>query len=123
MGAALALDPCRAIRRSTLVVSVPAVLDPLIDATPHIVQSKRICPEAADLDRLLRSRDIGAILAVGHAGLQLIAPPIFRLGTTARRIFPFSFCWKSIGLSRRLSEPGDVLFGIGPAYIRHGCVV
>ena len=123
MRAALALHPCRAISRSTLIVFVPAVLDPLIDAATHIVQSKRICPEAADLDRLLRSCDIRAVLTVSHAGLELIAPPVLRLGTTARGIFPFSFRRKPIGLSRRLSEPCDILFGIGPAYVRHGCLV
>src|SRR6202158_1395199 len=114
---ALALDPCRTVRRSALVVLVPAILYPLIDAAAHIVQSKRIWLEAADLDRVLGGRGVGAILAIGHAGLKLIAPPVLCLRASARRIFPFSFGWESKCLSSGLREPRDILPGIAPAYI------
>ena len=123
MGGALALDPCRTVRRSTLVIFVPAVLDPLINAATHIEQSKRIWLEAADLDWLLSGRDVSAILAIGHSGLKLIAPPVLCLRSSARCIFPFSFSRESVGFSSGFREPRNVLPGVGPTYIRDGRVV
>ena len=73
-----------------LVVFMPAVLYPLIDAATHIVQAERIWLKAADLDRLLGGGDVGAILTIGHARLRLIAPPVPRLRACPRSVFPFS---------------------------------
>ena len=110
--------PCRSVRWRALIVLVPAVLNPLIDAAAHVVESKGIWLEAAHLDRLLGGRDVGAIPAIGHARLKLVAPPVLGLGTSASRIFPFSFAWKPVRLPRRGRKPGDILLGIAPAYIR-----
>jgi len=102
---------------------VPAVLDPLIDTATHIIQSKRIWLEAADLDRLLSGRDVTAILAIGYSGLKLIAPPVLCLRSSSCCIFPFSFGWESVGFSSGFREPRDVLLGVGPTYIRDGRIV
>src|SRR5215203_1305713 len=88
---ALVLDPRRTVRRSALIIFVPAVLDPLIDAAAHIEQPKRIWLQAADLDRLVGDQNVAAVLAIDHAGLKLIAPPVSGLRAAARGIFPFSF--------------------------------
>src|SRR3954466_12963191 len=50
----LAFQPRRAICWCALVSSVPAILYPLIDPATHVMQSKWICCEATNLDRLLR---------------------------------------------------------------------
>src|SRR5215210_4657991 len=123
MGGALALDPRRAICWRTLVISVPAILHPLVNAATHVMQSKRIWRKTANLDRLLGGCDVGAILAIGHAGLELVTPPILGLRAATRPILPFGFRRQSIGLSSHLSEPGDVLLRVGPADVRDGCVL
>ena len=73
-----------------MIVSVPAVFDPLIDGATHIKQPKRIWLQAADLDRLVDGWNVAAVLAIDHAGLKLIPPPVSGLRAAARRIFPFS---------------------------------
>jgi hypothetical protein len=102
---------------------VPAILYPLIDTTAHIVQPKWIGFETANLDRLVGCCDVGAILAIGQAGLQLVAPPILRLGSSSRGIFPFGFARKPVGPSRGVRAPRDILLGIAPTYIRDGRIV
>ena len=116
---AVAFDPCRTVCRGALVVFMPAVLYPLINAATHIVQAKRIWSEAADLDRLLGAGNVDAILAIGHTCLQLIAPPVLRLRACSRSIFPFSLTRKSIRLARCARQPSDKLLGITPAHIRY----
>src|SRR5438128_10924938 len=100
-----------------LMVSVPAVFDPLIDGATHIKQPKRIWLETADLDRLIDGRNVAAVLAIDHAGLKLIAPPEFGPRAAARRIFPFSFAWQSIWLAGDFREPRGILPGIAPAHV------
>src|SRR5712691_13365513 len=117
MRRAAALDPWRAVRRGALIILVPTVLYPLIDAATHVIQPERIRLEAADLDRLLGGRDVGAILAIGHAGLKLVAPPVLGLRTCTRGVFPFGFAWEPIWLSGCAREPGHELLGIAPAYV------
>ena len=117
------LGPRRTVRRSSLVILVPAVLHPLIDAATHIIQPKRIWLEAADLERLLGGCDVSAILAIGHVGLKLVAPPVFCLRASTRGIFPFGFARKPIGFVGRIREPRDELLGIAPAYVGDGRVV
>src|ERR1700722_7552715 len=102
---------------------MPAVLYPLIDAAAHIVQAKRVWLEAADLGRLLDAGSVGAILAIGHTRLKLIAPPVLRLRASSRGIFPFSLARKSIRLSRCAREPGGELLGVTPAHIGDGCII
>src|SRR3954452_12437354 len=116
MSAAVPAAPCRAVTGRALIGLMPAVLDPLIDTAAHVVEPERIRPEAADLRRLL-GREITAILATGHARLQLVAPPIFGLRSATRGIFPFGFARKPISLLRRLSEIGRILLRVGPAHI------
>ena len=123
MRRAVALDPRRTVRRRALIVLVPAILYPLIDAAAHIIQPKRIWLKAPDLDRLLGGCDVGAILAIGHARFKLVAPPVLCLRSSARSIFPFGFARESICLSRRAREPSDKLFGIAPAHVRDGRVI
>src|ERR1700676_5399275 len=115
---AVSPDPRRTVHRSALIIFVPAILYPLIDPTAHIVQSKWIGFKTADLDRLVGRCDVGAILAICHAGLQLVAPPILGLGSSSRGIFPFGFARKPVGPSRGVREPRGILLGIAPAYIR-----
>src|SRR3981189_2537459 len=117
MRRAAALDPWRAVRRSALIILVPTVLYPLIDAATHVIQPERIRLETADLDRLLGGRDVSAILAIGHAGLKLVAPPVLGLRASTRGIFPFGFAWEPICLSGCAREPGHELLGIAPADI------
>src|SRR5712672_4223065 len=117
MRRAAALDPWRAVRWSALIILVPAVLYPLIDAATHVIQPERIRLEAAYLDRLLDGRDVSAILAIGHAGLKLVAPPVLGLRASTRGIFPFGFAWDPICLSGCAREPGHELLGIAPADI------
>src|ERR1700680_5021776 len=100
-----------------------AVLHPLIDAATHIIQPKRIWLKAADLDRLLGGYRVSAILAIGHAGLKLVAPPVLCLCASARCILPFGFAWESICLSRCAGEPSDKLLCITPAYVRDGRII
>src|SRR5689334_13236719 len=119
MRAAVAAAPCRAVTRRALIGLMPAVLDPLIDAAAHVIKPEWIGPEAADLGRLL-GRKITAILAPGHARLELVAPPVFGLRSAARRIFPFGFARKAVRLLRRLREPGGILLRIGPAHVADG---
>src|SRR3954467_15327932 len=102
---------------------MPAVLDPLIYAATHIVQSKRIRLEAACLDWLLGCCDVGAIFTIGHAGLKLVAPPVLCLRASARCIFPFSFGWESICLSSNFRQPRGILLGIAPTYVRNRRVI
>ena len=90
-----------------MVILVPAVLYPLIDAAAHIVQSKRIWLKAANLDRLLGSCEVIAILTIGHAGLKLISPPVLCLRASTRCIFPFRFTWEPICFSHCAREPSD----------------
>ena len=105
------------------MIFVPTVLDPLIDSAPHIIQSKWIWLRATDFDRLLGGCDVRAILAVGHAGLKLVAPPVLCLRASACRIFPFGFAWESISLSGRAREPSNKLLCITPAYVRDGRII
>src|ERR1700743_618913 len=105
---AVRANPRRTVCRGALVSLVPAVLYPLIDTTTHVIEPKWIRLEIANLDGLVADRDVGAILAVGHAGLQLVAPPVFRLRSSARGIFPFGFAWEPVGLSGSVREPGDI---------------
>src|SRR6516164_8402369 len=106
-----------------MIAPVPAILHPLVDAAAHIVQPERIWLEAADLDRLFSNRDIRAVLAIGHALLKLVAPPIPCLLPPARRVFPFGFAWQPIGPVQSVCEPRDELLGIAPAHIRDRGVI
>src|SRR5437868_1963483 len=99
---------------------MPAILHPLVDATTHVIQPKRICPETADLDGLFGGRFASAVLAIGHARLKLVAPPIFGLRSTAGGIFPFRLARQSICLARCACEPGSELPGFAPADVRDG---
>src|SRR6185437_5345654 len=107
----------------TLIIPVPTILYPLIDAAAHIIQPKRIWLETADLHRLIGSRDVGAILAIRHSELKLVAPPVFCLRPAAGGIFPFGFGWKPICLSGCGREPGNIVLGIAPAYVRDRCII
>ena len=80
------------------------------------MEPERIRLEAADLRRLL-GRELTAILAPGHARLELVAPPIFSLRSASRGIFPFGFARKPIRLLRRLSEISRILLRVCPAHI------
>src|SRR3954453_3902569 len=70
MSAAVPAAPCRAVGGRALIGLVPAVLDPLIDTAAHVVEPERIRLEASGL-RGLVVRETTAILATGHARLQL----------------------------------------------------
>src|SRR5262245_48864586 len=85
------IDPRRAIGRRALIVPVPAVRDPLVDATAHVEQAEGVCLKAPDLQELRRVAGIVASLAVGHADAHLVAPPELGRLSAARRIFPFGF--------------------------------
>src|ERR1043166_3505417 len=71
---AVATEPGRAVGRRALIRLVPAILHPLVDPASHVVQAEWIGLEAADLDGLFGA-GIAAILAGGHAMLDLVAPP------------------------------------------------
>src|SRR5207249_3218232 len=90
-GGALRVEPRLATGWGALIVLVPAILHPLVDAAAHIVETKRIGQEAADLQRLLGIVGLVATLAVGNALLRLVAPPIFARRRAACRVFPFGF--------------------------------
>src|SRR4051812_48015133 len=116
MRRAVPAGPCRAVTGCALIGPAPAVLDPLIDPAPHVVEAERVRLEAADLPRLL-GREVTAILASRHARLELVAPPIFRLRPAARGVFPFGFARKPIRLLCGPREPGRILLRVGPAHI------
>src|SRR5215831_2236124 len=97
---------------------MPTILHPLINAAAHVVKPKWIWLEAADLDGLFGGSDVSAVLAIGHAGLELIAPPVLRLRSASRGIFPFGFAWEPIGLVCCTRKPGNELLGIAPVYVR-----
>src|ERR1700730_6212105 len=118
-----ALNPWRPVRRGALIILVPAILYPLIDAATHIIQPKRIWPKAPDLDWLLGGCNVSAVLAIGHARLKLVAPPVLCLRATTGGIFPLCFAWEPICLSRCAREPNNKLLGIAPAYVRDGRVI
>ena len=120
---AIALDPRGPVQRGALIILVPAILYPLIDAATHVIQPKRIWPETPDLDGLLGGCDVSAVLAIGHAGQKLVAPPVLCLRAAAGGIFPFGFAWEPIGLACCAREPGNKLLGIAPAYVRDGRVI
>jgi hypothetical protein len=102
---------------------VPTILYPLIDAATHIIQPERIWRKTADLDWLLGGCNVIAVLAIGHAGLKLVAPPVLGLRAAAGGIFPFGFAREPIWLSRCAREPGNKLLGIAPDYVRDGRLV
>jgi hypothetical protein len=81
-----------------MIILVPTILYPLIDTTTHVMQPKRIGLETADLDWLLGDCNVIAVLAIGHAGLKLVAPPVLRLRAPTGGIFPFGFAWQPICL-------------------------
>src|SRR5690348_3365485 len=118
MTAVVALGPCRTVRRSALIVLVPAILDPLIDTAAHIVQPEWICLEASHLDGLLLGGCDGrAVPAVGQAGLQLVAPPVLRLGSAARGVLPLGLGREPVWLAGGTREPGDIMPGVIPAHV------
>lgn len=102
-----------------MIIPVPAILHPLINAAAHVVKPERVWFETAGVDRLLRGGNVGAALAIGQAGLELIAPPELRLRSAACGVFPFGLAWKPIGSVCHGRKPGDELSGISPAHIRH----
>src|SRR5262249_48791760 len=115
--------PWRTIRRSAVIAPVPAILHPLVDAAAHVVQPKRVWLEAADLDRLLSRRDVRAVLAIGHALLKLVAPPVARLRSPARRLLPSRCARQPIGSVQGVREPCDELPGVAVAHIRDRGVI
>src|SRR4029077_1840614 len=66
-------------------------------------EAKWIGPETSDLFGLADG-GTAAVLAIGHPGLQLIAPPVFRLRSPARGTLPLGFARKPVGLSRRFQS-------------------
>src|SRR5690349_18413585 len=107
MRTAVGLHPCRTVRRCADIVLVPAILDPLVDAAAHIIQPERIGPEAADLGWLLDRGEVCASLAIGHAGNQLLAPPVSCLRSAAGGVFPFGLRRQTVRLMRCTREPAD----------------
>src|SRR5437868_5317544 len=59
-------EPRRTIRWRALVILVPAILDPLIDAATHIVKPEWIWLETGDCHRLLGHSAVNTVLAIGH---------------------------------------------------------
>src|SRR6266436_3164298 len=100
MGGAFRIEPGRAIARCALIVLVPAILDPLIDAAAHVVETERIGQEAAGLQRLLGVVGLVAPLAIGHALLRMVAPPVARYAAAARRVFPLRLARQPVILLR-----------------------
>src|SRR5690242_2649470 len=108
MSGAVSVGPRRPVGWRPLVILVPAILDPLIDAAAHVVEAERVGREAADPQRLLGVIGLVAALAIGQTGLRVVAPPVFRGAAAARCVFPLRLAWQPIFPLRRLREPGDV---------------
>src|SRR5882757_10969730 len=105
MGGAISVGPGCSVRRRTLIILVPTILDPLIDTAAHVVKAERVGQEAADLQRLPWIVGLVAALAIGEARLRLVAPPVFRGAAAARRVFPLRLARQAVLLLRRLREP------------------
>src|SRR5262249_45061825 len=123
VGEARGFKPGRTIGRGALVVLVPAIRDPLVDAAPHVMEAERVRLEAAPGPRLRGVIGLVASLAVGRVGSKLVAPPEFRSRAAARGVLPFGFTRKPELLLRDLREPPRELLRVGPAYVGHRGVI
>jgi hypothetical protein len=94
-----------------LIVFVPAVFDPLIDAAAHIEQPKRIWLQAADLDRL-----VGGGMSLQF--LQLTMPAEIDRPTSI-----WSACRRARHIPIQLRSAVDTACGWFPRATRHiACV-
>src|SRR6516165_448953 len=102
---------------------MPAILDPLIDIAAHIVKTKGVCLEATNLERLCGIIGVDASLTIRHTLLELLPPPIVRIGACPGSVFPLRLAGQSEAFLRSLGKPCQKLLGIGPAQICYGGIV
>ena len=99
---------------------VIAVLHPFRHVAVHVMEPERIRREPADRRRLAAVPLASAIGAIGFALPGVVSPPVARVGTCARGVFPFGLGQQAIAIARAARHPGDVLLRIRPADIDHG---
>src|SRR5689334_3858054 len=104
VGGAPVFGPSAAVRGRIPIVVMPAISYPLMDVTPHIIKAKRIWLKATRLLGLGRIVIVIESLAVGSAGLELVAPPVPCLGARAGGVLPFGLGGQSVVLSCRRIE-------------------
>src|SRR5215472_6789265 len=89
VGRAALIGPCRTIDGRASIVFVPAVSHPLIHPAAHVIKTEGVGSETAGFGWTRGVVDLAASLAIDHAALQLVAPPISRLRAATRGVFPF----------------------------------
>src|SRR5207302_5020529 len=101
----------------TVVVLVPAILDPLPDVAVHVVKPQRVRLKRSNGSRLLEIPSTAAAVAIGVAHARIVAPGIAGIGASPRGVLPFGLCQKPVLLASQLREPAYILLGVAPAHV------
>src|ERR1700751_5777563 len=123
MRRAVAFDPRRTIDGRTPIIFVPAVGHPLINPAAHVIKTEGVGFETACFGGMRRVVALAAPLAVGHAALYVLAPPIAGLRAAPRGVFPFSLAQQPEPAVCALSKPRHELLSILPAQIGRGLLI
>jgi len=94
-----ALNPGRPVRRRAEIGVVPAVLDPLLDVSMHVVESEGVGLERTGRRRLLKIPSAAAPVAIGETPAGIVPPRVAAGGAGARYIFPFGLRREAIALA------------------------
>lgn len=101
--ATILLFPRRTIQGRSVIVLMPAVLDPFNDVPSGVVKSERVRRKRAYGGGLFAVLLAAATSTIGEGLLHFVPQPIFRPGSRARSVFPLGLGRQPVafaGLSR-----------------------